>query len=62
MSFVSYMAIMGGRLGLFVNSCSPGNAVFSVPQFHNIILASGFVYGVFWGFMGRWLCMELGCV
>ena len=51
-SFVSWMAIMDGRLGVFAMDCIPGSAVFSVPQFHDIILAGGFVYGVFWGFMG----------
>jgi hypothetical protein len=46
------MAIMDGRVGLFVSDCSPGNAVFSVPLFHNSIFVAGFVYGVFWEFMG----------
>jgi hypothetical protein len=40
------MAIMDGGVGLFVNDWSPGSAVFSVPQFHEIILVSGFVCGV----------------
>ena len=51
-SFVSWMAIMDGGLALFVIDCIPGNAIFSVPQFHDIILVAGFVYGVFCGFMG----------
>jgi hypothetical protein len=42
-SLVSWMAIMDGGEGLFVNDWSPGRAVFSVPQFHEIILVSGFV-------------------
>jgi hypothetical protein len=42
-SFVSWMAIMDGGVGLFVNDCIPGNVVFSVPQFHVIILVGGFV-------------------
>jgi hypothetical protein len=37
------MAIMASGVGLFVNVCSPGSAVFSVPQFHVIILVAGFV-------------------
>jgi hypothetical protein len=37
------MAIMDGGVGLFVSDCSPGNAVFSVPQFHDNILVAGFV-------------------
>jgi hypothetical protein len=37
------MAIMDGGVGLFVNDWSPGSAVFSVPQFHDIILVAGFV-------------------
>ena len=40
-SFVSWMAIMDG--GLFASDSSPGSAVFSVPQFHDIILVGGFV-------------------
>lgn len=42
-SLVSWMAIMDGGVGLFANDCSPGNAVFSVPQFHDIIFVGGFV-------------------
>jgi hypothetical protein len=45
-SLVSWMAIIDGGVGLFVSACIPGSAVFSVPQFHDIILVSGFVYGV----------------
>jgi hypothetical protein len=47
MSLVSWMAIMDGGEGLFVNACSHGTAVFSVPQFHVIILVAGFMWGVF---------------
>ena len=42
-SFVSWMAIMAGGIGVFAISCSPGRAVFSVPQFHDIISVGGFV-------------------
>ena len=42
-SFVSWMATMDGGLGLFVMVCRPGSAVFSVPQFHDIIIVDGFV-------------------
>jgi hypothetical protein len=41
------MAIMDGGVGLFVISCSPGNAVLSVPQFHISIFVAGFVHGIF---------------
>jgi hypothetical protein len=37
------MAMMAGGVGLFVNDCSPGSAVFSVPQFHDIILVARFM-------------------
>jgi hypothetical protein len=43
---VSCMAIMEGGMGLFINACSPGNVVFSAPQFHNSMLVAGFVYGM----------------
>jgi hypothetical protein len=42
-SLVSWMAIMDGDEGWFVNACNPGSAVFSVPQFHVIILVARFV-------------------
>jgi hypothetical protein len=45
-SLVSWMAIIDGGVGLFVNAWSLGSAVFSVPQFHDIILVSRFVCGV----------------
>jgi hypothetical protein len=41
------MAIMDGGIGLFIISCSPGNAVLRVPQFHVSIFVVGFVYGMF---------------
>jgi hypothetical protein len=37
------MAIMVGKVGLFVSDCSPGNTMFSDPQFHDIILVAGIV-------------------
>ena len=61
-SFVSWMAIMDGGVDMFVNACIPGNVVFSVPQFHVIIFVREFICRVFWGFMGGWCCMGLGCV
>jgi hypothetical protein len=45
-SLVSWMAIIDGGVGLFVNASIPGSAVFSVLQFHDIMLVSRFVYGV----------------
>jgi hypothetical protein len=45
-SLVSCMAIMEGGVGLFINACRPGNAVLSIPQFHDSMLVAGFVYGV----------------
>jgi hypothetical protein len=42
-SLVSWMAIMAGGVGLFVNDCSPSSPVFSIPQFYDIILVAGFV-------------------
>ena len=35
------MAIMDGGIGLFVMSCSPGNAILSMPQFHISIVWLG---------------------
>ena len=43
LSFVSWMPIMNGGMDSFANDCIPSNAVFSVPQFHVIILEGGFV-------------------
>jgi hypothetical protein len=45
-SLVSCMAIIEGGVGLFVNVCRPGNAVWSEPQFHVNMLVAGFVCGV----------------
>jgi hypothetical protein len=42
-SLVSWIAIMEGGVGLFVNDWSHGSAVFSVPQFHDNMVVSGFV-------------------
>jgi hypothetical protein len=45
-SLVSCMAIMMGGVGLFINACRPGNAVWSEPQFHDNMLVARFVYGI----------------
>jgi hypothetical protein len=45
-SLVSWMAIMDGGFSLFVRFWSPSSAVFSVPQFHVIMLIVVFVWGV----------------
>ena len=42
-SFVSWMAIMEGGMGLFASDYIPDSTVLSVPQFHVIILVGGFV-------------------
>jgi hypothetical protein len=44
--WICLLAIMEGGVGLFINACRPGNAVLSVPQFHDSMLVAGFVYGV----------------
>jgi hypothetical protein len=46
-NLVSWIAIMVGGLGLFVSDWSPGNAVLSVPQFHESIFVAGIIWGVF---------------
>jgi hypothetical protein len=48
-SLVSWMVVMDGGVGLFVSDWSPGNAVLSVPQFHDSILVARFVCGMYWG-------------
>jgi hypothetical protein len=62
MSLVSCMAIMEGGVGLFINVCRPGNAVWSEPQFHDSMLVAGFVYGVLCACMTGWFWMGLGIV
>ena len=40
------MVIMDGGVSLFVNDWNLDSVVFSMPQFREIILVSGFVCGV----------------
>jgi hypothetical protein len=61
-SLVSCMAIMEGGVGLFIKACSPGSAVFSVPQFHDSMLVAGFVYGILCACRIGWFCVGLGFV
>jgi hypothetical protein len=60
MSLVSCMAIMEGSVGLFINACRPGNAVWSEPQFHDSMLVARFVYGVLHACRIGWFWIGLG--
>ena len=61
-SLVSYMAIMERGVCFFVNACRPGSVVLSVSQFHDIMLVSGFVYGVLCAYRIGCSWMGLGIV
>jgi hypothetical protein len=61
-SLVSYIAIMEGGVGLFINACRSGNAVLSTPQFHDNILEARFVYGVLRACRIGWFWIGLGVV
>jgi hypothetical protein len=61
-SLVSCMAIIEGGVGLFINACSLGNAVWSDPKFHDSMLTAGFVYGMLHACRIRWFWIGLGIV
>jgi hypothetical protein len=61
-SLVFCMAIIEGGVGLFISACNPGNAVLSIPQFHDSMLVLGFVCGVLRGCRIGWSWVGLGNV
>jgi hypothetical protein len=61
-SLVSCMAIMEGGVVLFINACRPGSVVWNEPQFHDNMLAAGFVYGMLRACNIGWFWIGLGVV